>query len=399
MTISVEDTKAAFEGDGTTVNWPFSFKVNSIDDLYVAIISVEGFETALDNWTVTLNANQNSNPGGYITTESPVAEGVPGFIRRNLSFTRIAEFTDSIPPEIVEEELDRLTQYALQLREKQDRSLHVSAATQTFANVNLGSIARRRAKVITFDTDGNAVNLAVSGSDITGPTGPTRVSRAELSAPAFFRQDINGAWSHTTCTVTFVWSLNGTTEQTRSVVVTIDTGNNRFNTPTPVTGVTITQDAGKLLTTLSSTYNNVTEYIQLAVVRKSDPIYASADFAPTWGTGQFGTPPSGNVHATNAAGVVTLTLAAAREATSSSTAMSWDAGSIPSAYRPAANRTCMVKARYNSTLVTVGLMTIGSNGSATFARYNGETGTFDAAGWQSGDTKGLPQDFTAIYAL
>lgn len=401
MTITTEDTKELFTGDGATVTWPFNFKITDASDLYVYTTSIEGVEFPLENWIATLNANQNTNPGGTITTEFPVADGIPGVIMRNMSFTRVNEFTDSIPPHVIEEELDRVTAYALQLRERLDRSVHVSAATQEFADVNLRNVPTRRGKLIGFDlTDrANVVLLELRDGMVVGPTGVTRVSRVEVSAPAVFRQDISGVWSHISCVVTFTWLANGVVELTRSITVDIDELNNRFATPTPVAGITVTQDAGKLLTKLYSEYEGVSDYIQLAAIRMADPVYTDDDFAPAWGSGEFTSPPVGDVHATNAAGVVTMSLAAALVAESGSTAMTWDAGSIPAGFRPTEDRTVQCKLRYNDTILTVGAVTIGADGSAVFARYNGQTGGFDAAGWQSGEDKGLPADWCVVYPL
>lgn len=404
MTITVEDTKEPFTGDGVTLTWPFNFKVNTSADLYVFTVSIDGAESPLtlgSDYTVTLNANQNSNPGGTITTAYAIPEGVPGVIMREMSFTRANEFTESVPPHIIEEELDRLTMYALQLREKLDRSLHVSAATQEFADVNLRSVAARRNKVIGFDDSerANAVLLTLQGDTVTGPQGVTRTARVEVSAPAVFHQASNGDWSHTTCTVTFIWSDNGSVVETRAIVVTIDEASDRFNVPTPVTGITVEQDADYLLTKLTSTYGSVTEYIQLAVIRMAAPVYDTDSFTPAWGTGEFTSPPSGTVACKNAAGVVTLTVSGAREAESATSAMTWDAASIPADFRPASARVAQCKVRYNDTLTTVGAVTIGADGSAVFALFNGTTGGFDAAGWQTGEDKGLPSDWCVVYPL
>lgn len=406
MTINAEDTKETFVGDGVTLTWPFDFKVNLPEDLAVITVSVDGVETTLAHgidYTVELNANQNTNPGGTFTTTVPVPEGVPGVVMRRMSFTRVTEFDASVPPHIIEEELDRLTMYALELRERLDRSLHVSAATQVFADVNLRNVPARRGKLIAFDETerANVVLLPLSpdGTEVTGPQGVTRCSRVEVSAPAIFRQASNGEWSHTSCTVTFVWTANGVAEESRSIEVTIDEGNNCFNEPTPVAGITVEQDAGKLLTTLTSTYGNVSEYFQLALVRMAEPIYDTDSFVPDWGTGEFTSAPSGSVTCKNAGEIVSLTIAAAQVAESAAATMTWDAGSIPEGFRPSAPRTAQCKLRYNDSLLTMGTVTIGEDGSAVFSRFNGSTGGFDAADWQIGEDKGLPADWCVTYPL
>lgn len=404
MTVSVEDTKEVFVGDGETVSWPFDFKVNGPEDLHVLTISVDGTESSLmlsTDYTVTLNVNQNTNPGGVVTTTSPIPPGVPGVIMRRLSFTRIDEFTTSVPPHIIEEELDRLTMYALELRERLDRSLHVSAATQEFADVNLRNVPARRNKLIGFDDSprANAVLLALQGDSVTGPPGVTRVCRVEVDEPAVFHQANNGEWSHTACVVTFIWTANGTVEQTRSIEITIDEANDRFNVPTPVTGITVDQDAGLLLTKLTSTFEGVTDYIQLAVIRMASPVSDSDTFTPTWGSGEFTTPPSGTVACTKAAGLVTMSVSGARVAESDSNAMTWQAGSVPEDFRPASARSVQCKLRYSDSIVTMGVVSVNPDGGVVFSRFNGVTSNYEPTGWQVGEDKGLPTDWCIAYPL
>jgi hypothetical protein len=332
-------------------------------------VSIDGVETPLlypDDFDVELHDNQNTSPGGNVVTVLPVGEGVPGVIMRNMSFTRVDEFVDSIPPHIIEQELDNLTMYALQLKERVDRSLHVSAATQEFANVNLRNVPARRNKVIGFDNTsrGNAVLLQLSGTDLS-----------------------------------FIWSANGVTELTRTITVTIDEANNHFNTPSPSAGISVAQDANKLITQLTSTFENVTEYISLAVIRMADPTVTTDTFTPTWTSGQFTSPPSGTVACKKAVGVVSLYLSAARAAESASSAMSWDAGSIPAAFRPTAAREVQCKLRYSDSIVGIGSVTIGADGSAVFSLFDGSTNGYDATFWQTGEDKGLPADWCVVYPI
>ena len=147
---SVEDTKETFLCNGTQTVFSFGFAVNTANELLVLLTSLSGVETIMQldiDYTVVLNTNQSTSPGGTVTfTEAPEA-GVPLLVMRNMDFVRTAQFTSSVPPGVIEGELDRLTMYAQQLREKQNRSLHVSAATQTSRPVqgrSSGSTTRGR---------------------------------------------------------------------------------------------------------------------------------------------------------------------------------------------------------------------------------------------------------------
>lgn len=402
MTVTVEDTKEEFQGDGVTVSWPFNFKVAAAADVLVFTTSVEGVDTPMElttDYTVELNPDQNATPGGTITTVSPIAEGTPGVIMRDMVFEQAEEITAGVPPSVVESVLDRLTGYALQLREKLDRALHVSAAATTFADVNLRNVQTRRNRVIGFDTDGNVVLLQLDGSVVSGAAGKSRTCRVEVTAPAVFRQDSSGDWSHTTVDVSFIWSYNGSAELTRTITVTVNTGSNQFNVPVPVANITVAQDTGKLITKLSSTHNGVSDYIQLAIIRMAAPDVNVGTFTPAWTTGQFTTPPVGDVSYVEATGIITLTVAAALADASATNAMSWDAATLPPSICPAVARTVPCKLRFNDTLLTMGSATVNPDGAVTFAIYDATTGALTSSGFQTGEDKGLPADWCLIYPL
>jgi hypothetical protein len=72
VTISSSIRKAGpFPGNGVTTAFPFTFKVFSTADLLaVQAVTLTGAETTLAlgaNYTVSLNADQNANPGGTVT--------------------------------------------------------------------------------------------------------------------------------------------------------------------------------------------------------------------------------------------------------------------------------------------------------------------------------------------
>jgi hypothetical protein len=72
MTISSTNRKAGpYIGNGTTTVFPFYFKVFTAADVEVVKLNVStNVETTLaltTDYTVTLNTDQNANPGGSIT--------------------------------------------------------------------------------------------------------------------------------------------------------------------------------------------------------------------------------------------------------------------------------------------------------------------------------------------
>ncbi|KAH1282125.1 hypothetical protein KXX11_003928, partial [Aspergillus fumigatus] len=70
MSIASTTRKAGpFTGNSVTTAFPFNFKVFAASDLLVVQTDLSAVETTLTlttNYTVSLNANQDSNPGGTI---------------------------------------------------------------------------------------------------------------------------------------------------------------------------------------------------------------------------------------------------------------------------------------------------------------------------------------------
>ena len=79
MTISSQTRQAGpFTGNGATTAFPFAFKVFTAADLVVVRTDLSGADSALvlgTDYSVTLNADQNANPGGTITLPVALATG------------------------------------------------------------------------------------------------------------------------------------------------------------------------------------------------------------------------------------------------------------------------------------------------------------------------------------
>ncbi|MBS1942610.1 MAG: hypothetical protein JST38_17205 [Bacteroidetes bacterium] len=77
MTISSEDRKAGpYDGNGVATLFPFAFKVIAVTYVEVYFTSPEGVEQILtfgDDYSVTLNPNQEVSPGGEVQTFTPLA--------------------------------------------------------------------------------------------------------------------------------------------------------------------------------------------------------------------------------------------------------------------------------------------------------------------------------------
>lgn len=116
MTISsTSRTAGPFTGTGALVNYPFSFKVFTTADVRVVHTTAAGVDDAVwvlgTNYGVTLNANQNANPGGYITPAVALPAGEKLTLTSGVAALQGLALTTggNWDPRSVEDALDKLT--------------------------------------------------------------------------------------------------------------------------------------------------------------------------------------------------------------------------------------------------------------------------------------------------
>lgn len=129
MTISSEVRKTEpFIGNDVTTDLPFEFKVFSAEDMLVVRANAAGDETILvldTDYTVTLNANQNDNPGGTVTLSAPLATGFTAVVSSDLENLQPTDLTNQggFYPSVVTSALDRLTILVQQVAEGLGRAV------------------------------------------------------------------------------------------------------------------------------------------------------------------------------------------------------------------------------------------------------------------------------------
>lgn len=134
MSISSEVRRAGpYSGNGSTTAFAFAFKVFNTSQVQVTR-TVSGVETVLTlttHYTVSLNANQNTNPGGTVTMLTAPAVGQSITITSNvanLQPTAIANL-GGFYPEVINDSLDRATIQIQQLDERLDRALVIPVSS------------------------------------------------------------------------------------------------------------------------------------------------------------------------------------------------------------------------------------------------------------------------------
>lgn len=135
MTIETVSRRAGpFTGDGSTTSFPFEFKVFS--ESQISVQSAEGNETETtltlgEDYSVTLNSDQDENPGGTVTLASALATDTRLSIISAIPSTQLVKVTnyDRFYPTTFNDEFDKLTGLIQQLEERADRAITVDSTS------------------------------------------------------------------------------------------------------------------------------------------------------------------------------------------------------------------------------------------------------------------------------
>lgn len=118
-----------YTGNGVTTSFTFAFKVFSAADVYVVRLDTSSLvETVLvlnTDYTVSLNANQNSNPGGSVIAVTAPTSTQTLTITSNIANLQPTDLTNQggFYPTVINDALDRSTIQLQQLSEDTDRAL------------------------------------------------------------------------------------------------------------------------------------------------------------------------------------------------------------------------------------------------------------------------------------
>jgi hypothetical protein len=139
VTISSEIRKAGpFDGNGFTISFPFTFKVFAKTDIRVVRTDTAHHETTLtldSDYSVTLNVDQDNNPGGTVTypiSGAPLASGYKLTLVGDIAYTQTADITNAgaFYPQVIENALDRSTIQIQQLKEQVERALTIAVSDE-----------------------------------------------------------------------------------------------------------------------------------------------------------------------------------------------------------------------------------------------------------------------------
>lgn len=185
MSISSGSTRKAgpFTGNGVTVAFPFTFKVFQTSDVLVVQTDLSAVETTLTmgtHYTVALNSNQDSTPGGTVTLLAAPATGYLITMGSQVPETQTLTLTNNggFFPNVINEALDRATILIQQLSEKMSRAVTVGISSSVTADELVADLlaiqaisAGDLASVVTKDADTGAAHMP-NGTTAQRPAAP-----------------------------------------------------------------------------------------------------------------------------------------------------------------------------------------------------------------------------------
>ena len=178
MTISgILRTAGPYIGNNTTTVFGFTFKVFATDQLVVVKLntstSVETTLTLITDYTVTLNGNQNSNPGGSVTLPAVLATGYNLTLTSSVANLQPTDLTNQggFYPEVITDALDRATIQIQQMSDDVTRSIKAPLSDDLLTmDMTLPVVSDRINKILAFGATGMPTAVAQSPSSITGNT-------------------------------------------------------------------------------------------------------------------------------------------------------------------------------------------------------------------------------------
>ncbi len=171
MTISSTTRVAGpFLGSGSAATFPFPFKVFSQEDLYVAELDLAtGAVTVLaltTDYTVVLNPDQDSSPGGSITlTAGNLASGMTLTLTTDMAQLQGLDLANGggFYPDVINAALDTLTILVQQLQVALSRALQIPVVDAP-TSVTLPPVAERAGSLLGFDAAGNVLLVPLTGA-------------------------------------------------------------------------------------------------------------------------------------------------------------------------------------------------------------------------------------------
>ena len=188
MSISSATSKVTYAGNGANTQFSFSLKVFQQSDVLVVLADASGTETTQTlntHYTVNLNGDQNSSPGGLVTMLTAPASGATVVIARKVLNTQGITLTDGglFYPSVIEGALDRVTIQVQQLQEKVDRAVTVKISDTSTSTDGLATeIANAAVNAASASASASSASASASSASASASSASASASSASASA-------------------------------------------------------------------------------------------------------------------------------------------------------------------------------------------------------------------------
>lgn len=191
MTISSEVRKAGpYDGNDVTTSFPFSFKVFSADDVVVVLTDPAGIETTLTgsgtDYSVTLNADQDTAPGGTVEKVSALATDYLLTITSSVPNLQPLDLTNQggFYPKVINAALDRLTILTQQNAEQIGRSVKVPISSSVTPDSLIAQLTQDAATAAAAASSASASETAAAASEGAAAGSATAAAASATAADA-----------------------------------------------------------------------------------------------------------------------------------------------------------------------------------------------------------------------
>lgn len=317
MTISSQSRKAGpFTGNGSTTAFPFAFKVFSASDAYVVRANTSGVETVLTmgtDYTVTLNSNQNSNPGGTVTLASALASNFKLVITSAVPNLQPVDITNNgaFYPKVINDALDRVTIMVQQNAQEAGRGIKVpitsSLTSDEFTDQLFGARDEAVSSAASAGTSASAAGASATSAASSAATATTKASEASTSASGAASSASAAAGSATAAAGSAMTAGNSATTATTKATEAASSATAAASSATAASGsaTTATTKAGEASTSAAAAADSQTAAA------------ASATSAGTSATNAASSATSASNSATTASGAASTATTKASEASAS----------------------------------------------------------------------------------
>ena len=160
MTISTQDSKVNYQGNGQTTVFQIPFPFLENEQIYVQKKDAEGIlinYTYATDYTVTGAGEEN---GGSVTLNVAPEQGSTISIYRDVPLTQEVDYRENeiFPAETHEEALDKLTMEVQQIQEQLDRSVKVDRFSDVDLDIIINEIERVYDSTDNIDITANNIN-------------------------------------------------------------------------------------------------------------------------------------------------------------------------------------------------------------------------------------------------